>query len=366
MGLPRRVVVALLAATCLSEVQSLKGPFLDDNAVGEIKLARRQRKHKLLSSRTLEWIQNKTEWLSVPNVKGYPNLMDITGIVTHSGKNAVEYIDTTVMLGLALQRLVPEYPRFAIAVEGMNPQFQDQLKAAGWNLIMVEDWADDHACKGGCAGDFLGRWGDSFEKVNVFRLPIGRILFLDSDTYIWNDQIREVLNMNITGAQMAMAPDGCKPEHNSGVMLFNSRLRHFSNLMTEIAAHSGGREVLDQTIINIEYHDSIVTIDKKFNCIDYSSDKRCSLDCDVGTVISHFTGRPKPTRAEKFLQPMVRDQAKALEYCRGTNRGNCKFWQNYYCDMKINQRYLTPWLQRALNQSGDCLAKPSFEPPASL
>merc|ERR1719327_1996516 len=161
----------------------------------------------------------------------------------------------------------------------MDSKFKAQLSKVGWHLVEVEDWGKDH-CGENCAGNFLGRWGDSFEKLNVWRFPFERVLFLDSDTYVFSDKVREIFDTKLEPGQIAMTKDGCKPEHNSGMMLFKPELSVYSEMLRMIALAPGGsREILDQTLINNHYRGNIVTVDTRFNCIDYQVDPRCKLSC---------------------------------------------------------------------------------------
>jgi len=344
-------LLALLAPRPLDALHSVQEPFLERTS------SRQTFEHltELYAGRlTLEWIENQTKHVSLGNYTGPTN---VTGIVTHAGRHALDYIDSATMLGLVLQRYLPDVPRFAIAIEGMADCHQDQLRGAGWNLVIVEDWGEEHigGSGGSVASNFLGRWGDSFEKLNVWRFPLDRVLFLDSDTYVFSDRVREIFDTKLNPGQIAMTKDGCKPEHNSGMMLFKPDLSVYSDLLRMIALAPGGsREILDQTLINNHYNGQIVTVDTKFNCIDYQVDSHCPLSCGQDTIIAHFTGNPKPTREGVRHVELVRS-LNGSEACKGTNLGGCQLWPRYYCDMKENAPYLSKLLKRTLNQTGPCL-----------
>jgi len=349
--------VALLTLRPLSAVHSMLAPD-PESSVMEPYLARTSGRQEFgmvsrlhAGVRTLEWIENQTTHLSLGTYTGPTN---VTGIVTHAGKHALDYIDSATMLGLVLKRYLPDVPRFAIVIEGMEERFQDQLKDAGWHLIMVEDWGPEHI-GGSAASNFLGRWGDSFEKLNVWRFPLDRVLFLDSDTYVFSDRVREIFDTKLEPGQVAMTKDGCKSEHNSGMMLFKPELSVYTDLLRMIALAPGGsREILDQTLINNHYKGKIVTVDSRFNCIDYQADKNCKLSCGQDTIIAHFTGNPKPTREGVHRIELVRS-LNGSSACKGTNLGGCQLWPRYYCDMKENTPYLSKLLKRTLNQTGPCL-----------
>lgn len=310
---------------------------------------------------TLQWIEEQAQEISLDNTS-YNGSMNATAIVTHAGKDYLDYIDAATMLGLALERHAPGVPRFAMVIKAMVDKYKQQLKSVGWHIVEVEDWGNEH-CGGNCASNFLGRWGDSFEKINVWRFPFERVLFLDSDMYVFSDEINDILNTQIGPNQIAMTPDGCKPEHNSGMLLFRPDLGVFSRLMQQIALHqNGGREVLDQTIINLEYHGSIVSMHKKYNCIDYSADKHCILHCGEDTVVAHFTGTPKPTRQSTWNLERVR-ALNGSAACMGTNLGCCGMWPLYFCEMKRNLHMLSFRLQLALNKTGPCMLEPELAAP---
>jgi len=309
-----------------------------------------------LGLKTLAWIQDQASQVSMKELNdgGYFGSTNTTAVVTHAGKDYLDYIDGATMLGLTLQKQLPEVPRFAMVIKEMSQGFKDQLRNVGWFIIEVEDWGKDH-CGEDCGGGFLGRWGDSFEKLNVWRFPLDRVLFLDSDTYVFSDRVREIFDTKLNPGQIAMTKDGCKPEHNSGMMLFKPDLSVYSDLLRMIALAPGGsREILDQTLINNHYNGQIVTVDTKFNCIDYQVDSHCPLSCGQDTIIAHFTGNPKPTREGVRHVELVRS-LNGSEACKGTNLGGCQLWPRYYCDMKENAPYLSKLLKRTLNQTGPCL-----------
>jgi len=108
-----------------------------------------------------------------------------TAVVTFAGRGNTEHIDGAVMLGMSVQKHLPEYVRVAMIIEGMDQNNRIRLRKAGWKLVTVPDWESEY-CGEGCDQEFLGRWHDSFEKVNAFRLPFKRVLFMDSDTYIFS------------------------------------------------------------------------------------------------------------------------------------------------------------------------------------
>ncbi|CAK0869165.1 unnamed protein product [Prorocentrum cordatum] len=101
---------------------------------------------------------------------------------------------------------------------------------------------------------------------------------------------------------------------------------------------------------------NVVSLHKKYNCIDYSADWRCPLSCGNDTVIAHFTGTPKPTRQSPINLEWVRSLNGSAR-CVHTNRGCCGFWPQFFCDMKRSLPQLSVRLQHSLNETGDCLVE---------
>jgi len=355
-----RTLAALSAALSFRGAAAIKvNPLENGLEPGRTNLARTGARHELvdvskypMGLKTLQWIWDQTYEVDLEDAD-YWGPKNITAIVTHAGKDYLDYIDGAAMLALTLQKHAPDIPRFAMVIREMDKKYKTMLKNVGWHLVEVDDWGKDH-CGEDCNGNFLGRWGDSFEKLNVWRFPFERVLFLDSDTYVLSDKILDILDVKLEPGQIAMTPDGCKPEHNSGMLLFKPELDVFTRLLQNIATHTGGREVLDQTVINMEYKGKVVSMHKKYNCIDYSADWRCPLTCGNDTVIAHFTGTPKPTRQSPWNLERVRS-LNGSDACVHTNRGCCGYWAQFFCDMKRSQSQLSWRLQYALNQTGDCL-----------
>lgn len=320
---------------------------------------------------TLQFIANASRVLPL-RLPGYDAdaLRKATGIVTHAGKVSEEYINHAVVLGRALKKYVPEYPMVAIVVEGMSDENQDLLKKAGWHLVEVEDWGPEH-CNGNCASRFLGRWGDSFEKLNAFRVPFHRALFLDADTYVFSGEIRDVLeHSDLKDGQIAMVHDTCKrkgdkEEFNSGLMFFEPDVKRYAHMLELIAEHSDGDvgDILDQRIINEEFRDQVVQLHDKFNCIDLTPKagaRGCPAKCTQDMVVAHFTGMPKVTRAEPGWLRLVRDEDQSVvgSICPGTNHGCCYKYADFYCEMSKQALFLSPKLQRAVDAAGTCARSP--------
>jgi len=156
---------------------------------------------------------------------------------------------------------------------------------------------------------FFWRWGDVFEKLNIFRLPFGRVLYLDADTYVMNDQLGFLLNTTkLPEGHIGMVHDGCRTgaaqdgEYNSGVMLFRPDRRMFIKLLKVVGGvMSGSLEGKpDQPIINEAYKGQVKALDRKYNCIDRTgrtATVECAQNCKE-VVVTHFTGLPKPASAD--------------------------------------------------------------------
>jgi len=228
------------------------------------------------SSLTPEWIENVSfvlpmDYTPLDNQTSFYEELQHphhhTAVVTFAGKRNSEYIDGAVMLGMSVQRHLPDHVRVALIIEGMSLQHQGLLKRAGWKLITVPNW-DAEYCGEGCEQEFLGRWHDSFEKINIFRLPFKRVLFFDSDTYIFRSRVSYLANLQLpTVEHIAMAKDGCKDEYNSGVMFFKPDLDVFRAMLSMVASRRR-EQILDQNLINSYYQGKIFTVERMYNCVD--------------------------------------------------------------------------------------------------
>jgi len=282
-------------------------------------------------------------------------------VVTFAGKKNQEYIDGAVMLGVSVQKNLPNYPMAAMIIQGMKKESQNLLQGAGWRLFTVPNWESEY-CGDGCDMEFLGRWHDSFEKINVFRMPFKRVLFMDSDTYIWRSHIKFlVTNMKLPSEDhIALAKDGCKDEYNSGVMIFKPDLKVFKSMLTMVSQRRR-EQILDQSLINSYYKGKIFEIDRIFNCVDTvgiqpGQTKPCEQHCSWEAVVSHFTGHPKPTSAQRRLLELVRRPGSPALACMHTNFGSCGKWSEYYCEIKRESqgKRLSTELQAELKPMGRC------------
>jgi len=305
-------------------------------------------------------------------VEGIKHAWNQTAIVTYAGKKDLTYIDGAIMLGMSIKKHVPGFPMVAIVVHGMSPSYKQLLRGAGWAIVQVPNWEADY-CGAECDLQFLGRWHDSFEKINAFRLPFRRVLFLDADTYVFQPKLRSVIDMYLPHGHIAMAMDGCKDishghgsnEYNSGVMLYNPDLGMFMN-MIDMVSHRERNDILDQNIINEAYRGKVVELPRNFNCVDIlgvqpGQRTECEFRCGDDAVVSHFTGHPKPTAGKRMLLELVRRPTSPAIACTKTNFGSCAKWSEFYCDMRQHSESLSGSLQQDLEHAGPCCHSP-FDP----
>jgi hypothetical protein len=308
----------------------------------------------------------------VLQVEGIKNPENLTAVATFAGKKDLTYIDGAVMLGMSIKKHVPGYPMVAIVIEGMKPSYQQLLREAGWAVVVVPNWEADY-CGPKCDLQFLGRWHDSFEKINAFRLPFRRVIFLDADTYVFQPKLKFVIDMYMPHGHIAMAMDGCKDiahghgfnEYNSGVMVYKPDLEMFMQML-DMVSHRERNDILDQSIINEAYSGKVVELPRNFNCVDILGVQpgqrvECQFRCGDDAVVSHFTGHPKPTAGKRMLLELIRRPTSPKIACTDTNFGSCTKWSEFYCDMRKHSGLLSSSLQSDLEYAGPCCHTP-FDP----
>jgi hypothetical protein len=310
-----------------------------------------------------KWISANDKVLSVDHLGFDKRAEDLTALVTFAGQSKTEYIDAAVMLAHSLKKHAPGYPMLAIAIEGMQKEKQELLERAGWQVVFVQNWEDEY-CADDCNQEFMKRWHDSFEKINIFRLGLGKVLFFDADTYVFSGRVNELLNSFLEPGHIAMAPDGCKSEYNSGVMLFRPEVAVFRQML-ELVVNRSREQVLDQNLINAAYAGKITELDREFNCVDtmgvqpgVQRHHACQKKCSANVVVSHFTGHPKPTAAKRRLLASVRRPESPETTCKNTNFGSCSKWSEYYCDLLEHRKTLSKSLHGWLRQTGGCCHTP--------
>jgi len=328
---------------------------------------------------------SRSEWLTLYDIELGK---DATAIVTHAGKNNQEYIDHAVMLGVSLKRHMPDYPRIALGVRGMSDEHQQVLEDAGWHVVLVADWSfsDDentHGCQSAksCTDDkFILQQKDSMERLNVFRLPIGRVLYLDADTYVASGELNSLLNG--TGTNLApegnigMVPHACNrvrsaghgatAPYSAGVMLLKPSLEKYKGMLVKVAeimARNATSRKNDEEILNEVYGSQVTALDRKYNCIDRTGKTaaaECAQNCKE-VVVTHFTGLPKPASADAKFLDIVRRPYSPILHCFNTNHGSCRAWSAYYCDVVQNKQSLTKRLRQTLEATGSCCHTPRQE-----
>ncbi|CAK0861303.1 unnamed protein product [Prorocentrum cordatum] len=348
----------MLALLCLASVGSSMTLHLSGKHKGN---HRHRAKHSIRGrassppvSELPEWQQNVSRVLEV---EGIENPETKTAIVTFAGKRDLSYIDGAVMLGHSILKHVPGYPMVALVIEGMKVKNQNLLISAGWTLAIVPNWEGEY-CGADCDTTFLGRWHDSFEKINAFRLPFRRALFLDSDTYVFSSRLTEMITSELPDGHIAMAKDGCKDEYNSGVMFYKPNLEVFKDMLVMVA-NRRREKILDQELVNSAYENMVVEFPREFNCVDTlgiqpGQRKACEFHCSANAVVAHFTGHPKPTSAKRRLLELVRKPGSPEIACMNTNFGSCAKWSEYYCDIRENSKNVSQDLQHALKKTGYC------------
>mmetsp|Transcript_96007 Transcript_96007/g.253603 ORF Transcript_96007/g.253603 Transcript_96007/m.253603 type:complete len:881 (+) Transcript_96007:103-2745(+) len=322
---------------------------------------------------------SRSEWLSLYDIQLEK---DATAIVTHAGKNNQEYIDHAVMLGVSLKRHMPDYPRIVLGVKGMTDANQAVLKEAGWHVVLVADWRfPDIECSAGnksCIDySFILQQQDSMERLNIFRLPIGRVLYMDADTYVASGELNSLLNGTdkdpVPEGNIGMVPNACNrlkmhgvtAPYSAGVMLFKPNLEKYQSMLVKVAGVMSGNVtgMSDEQIINDVWGKQATALDKKYNCMDpwdlQAADK-CQKRC-TEVVVSHFFGGPKPAIADERFLSFVRKPSGPFEQCSAMNHGSCNAWQNFYCDLVDNLAMLTRPLQQSIKRLGSCCHAPALE-----
>lgn len=267
-----------------------------------------------------------------------------------------------VMLGLSLSRHLPGYPKIALGIKGMTDENQELLKGAGWHLVLVGDWRVPMNCES-CIDDneFTSRYQDSWERLNAFRLPVGRVLYMDADTYVANDKLGYLLNStDVPPGNIGMIPSsstlpgeaGCQTGFSSSVMLFRPDLYAYRGMMVQVARTLAGNATRrgDEQIINIEYEGRVTELDSKFGCL-YPASKDgpdpCALTCSTEVVVSHFTGLPKPTSADATQLSRVKGNDPETSI-RRASKVHRHALSTYYRDLVENKEMLTKPLQDSI------------------
>jgi len=204
-------------------------------------------------------------------------------------------------------------------------------------------------------------WWDSYNKINVFRLNISQVLWLDADAYVWSDRLVDLFNLGkqLAPGQIAMVKDCCTGNglvFNSGVMLLQPDVLKFNSLRDDMIANLG-QNGLDQPLINMEYTGRVVDLPSKFNA--HGSVEPQPEVCDTA-VVAHYTGKCKPALAN---QTNLRQVRGGYGMVRDSGKNVCeRLYRKYFCAMKRDALWLSEELQEALRGVSDsgagCPPKP--------
>lgn len=280
-------------------------------------------------------------WLDLPQgccLSGHP------AAVTYVGGVHQPYIDGASMLGLSLQRHAPHFPRICMILKTMPAKYKSQLAKAGWILVEVEQWhphLTDHVW-----GNY---WWDSYNKINVFRLNISQVLWMDADTYVWSDGLEDLFNVGkrFLPGQIAMVRDCNLRSFNSGVMLLQPDRAMFGTIREDMTVNKGWSG-LDQPLINMEFVGRVVELPPKFNVHGYIGPR--PEVCNTA-VVAHYTGLHKPAEANQTNLRLVRDG-----YGKSPDPSKIlceRFFRNYFCALKRDALWLSGELQKELKGVSD-------------
>jgi hypothetical protein len=231
----------------------------------------------------------------------------------------------------------------------MTSENRQILKKAGWELLEVDMW---HADQNSSAEVFSGindRFWDTFPKIDVFRVNMERILWMDADMLVYSNKLANVFDTTLAEGEIGMVMDCCGGdtwgEYNSGLILLRPNLAVYKDLREKMT-ESTDYDALDQKVINTYFDGKVVDIPAKFNAHKYHKEKH---GCD-DVVVSHFTGPWKPSAANETLLHDCRI-GKAPKYgldCDDTYR-------DYYCRLHEFAKYLSDELQDTIKETGSCI-----------
>mmetsp|Transcript_110820 Transcript_110820/g.324224 ORF Transcript_110820/g.324224 Transcript_110820/m.324224 type:complete len:359 (-) Transcript_110820:83-1159(-) len=253
-------------------------------------------------------------------------------IITYAGSTKQAYIDGAVMLGRSLARLDLPVELWCLVQATMAPQDRQRLEAVGWRLREVEPWLPEEWHKERC-----GYWHDAYNKVDIFRLPFDRVLYLDADTFVFGhgSDLLQLLNGELKPGEIKMVKDVNGHSYNSGVMVFSPDLEAFRKVQSVMATGQ-----LDQPSINKAYDGAVAKLPFRYNVHGFGK-HNCS---DV--VIAHFTGVHKPAEANAKNLKLIRGGAEGLQY--GLSCPN--LYIEYFKELHRQYDFLSPPLKKLLSQ----------------
>jgi hypothetical protein len=264
-----------------------------------------------------------------------------SAVVTWAGIDGQPYIDGAIMLGRALVSSVPSMHLECLVGSTMSTTNKELLKNAGWNVREIEPW-----CPKKAGGAY---WRQSYSKINAFRLPFQKVIYLDADTYIFSkdaanklfDQLEAfpAARGGMPNDQILMARDVNDREYNSGVMIFSPSEDKFE----KVAGIMDDPGMLDQPAINKIFEGKIQELSRAYNTHGPHNSK---TDCD-NAIVAHFTGPRKPALAMASNLEAVRSKGGSTG---GGGILSCpQLYHEYYRRLQTERKYLTPALAQMLD-----------------
>lgn len=279
-------------------------------------------------------------WMEPPVVYGMHSL---PSVITYAGKDKQAYVDGAVMLGLSLSEYLPKNPRFCMVDDTMPDAYKQQLTRAGWHLIELQDWHPtlDHFAH--------GYWWDVYNKINVFRIRVSKLLYMDADMLVLSDALQEIFSTNLGPGEIAIVQDRQHGQFNTGLMLFAPNVSTFAEIREEMTSQHGWAG-LDQPAINKQFEGRVVLLDERFNA--HGSSKLCD-----SAVVAHYTGHNKPSLARVANIKQVRDgyRKHGPPYLQCPN-----LYERYFCRMQVSSEFLSSPLQKAIGETGPKQGCPEF------
>mmetsp|Transcript_81276 Transcript_81276/g.161294 ORF Transcript_81276/g.161294 Transcript_81276/m.161294 type:complete len:621 (-) Transcript_81276:10-1872(-) len=280
------------------------------------------------------------QWIEPPVVYGMNSL---PSVITYAGKDKQAYVDGAVILGLSLSEYLPANPRYCMVDSTMPDTFKQQLAKVGWHLIELQEW---HPTLDRFAN---GYWWDVYNKINVFRIRVNKLLYLDADMLVLSDKLQELLSTNLSSGEIAMVEDMQHGQFNAGLMLLAPNISTFVEIRGDMTA-SQGWDGLDQPVINKHFEGRVVHLDRRFNA--HGSSNLCD-----SAVVAHYTGHNKPSLASVANLKQVHDGFRE----RGPPYLQCpELYERYFCRMQVSAEFLSDPLQKAIGETGPKQGCPEF------
>lgn len=144
-----------------------------------------------------------------------------------------------------------------------------------------------------------GYWWDLYPKINLWRIRMSKLLYLDTDMLVFSSELGDLLNSTeLKPGHIAMVKDCCSNDFNSGLILMRPDRRMYSRIRFSMEEKQGWA-ALDQPVINEVFKDRIQTLDARFNVHGHG------MPCGKA-VVAHYTGR-KPATPDPASLELIRD-----------------------------------------------------------